>query len=51
MRHKDTKGDFGKNRRPGFEKTRGNPEKKPERRGPHAGGKPGGKTGFKAGFK
>ena len=51
MRHKDTKGDFGKNRRPGFEKTRGNPEKKPERRGPHPGGKPGGKTGFKAGFK
>jgi len=51
MRHKDIKGDFGKNRRPGFEKTRGNTEKKPERRGPHAGGKPGGKTGFKAGFK
>lgn len=51
MRHKDTKGDFGKNRRPGFEKTRGNPEKKPERRGPPSGSKAGGKPGFKAGFK
>ncbi len=51
MRHKDTKGDFGKNRRPGFEKTRGNPEKKPERRGPHPGGKPGFKAGFKPGSK
>ena len=52
MRHKDTKGDFGKNRRPGFEKTRGNSEKKPERPGGHkAGGKPGFKAGFKAGPK
>ncbi len=51
MRHKDTKGDFGKSRRPGFEKNLGNPEKKPERRGPHPGGKTGGKPGFKAGFK
>jgi 23S rRNA (guanosine2251-2'-O)-methyltransferase len=44
MRHKDTKGDFGKNRRPGFEKTRGKTEKKPERPG-------GSKPGFKADFK
>lgn len=51
MRHKDTKGDFGKNRRPGFEKTRGNPEKKPVRRGPRPGGKPGFKAGFKPGPK
>jgi len=52
MRHKDTKGDFGKNRRPGFEKTRGNSDKKPERPGGHkAAGKPGFKAGFKPGTK
>ncbi len=52
MRHKDTKGDFGKNRRPGFEKTRGTPDKRSEKpRGAKTGGKPGFKAGSKPGFK
>ena len=60
MRHKDTKGDFGKNRRPGFEKYPGNTEKKSERPGgpkagsklgSKAGSKLGSKPGFKSGFK